>query len=149
VKSITINEAVVNLAKQRQQIKTIKQQISAAEAELAASDLGQQLAVMRENLKNATATASAVEQEVRDTATKIYDTLGEKTPHPAVKIKMYTVLDYDPQAALTFSAKHLPKALRLNKTVFERAAKIMGPDFVTISQERRATIARDLSKYME
>jgi hypothetical protein len=40
--------------------------------------------------------------------------------------------------------KELAQARKLDRVAFERAAKAIGLDFVTIAQEPRVTIARDL-----
>ena len=89
-----------------------------------------------------------IETEVREQALGIYEETGDKAPHPAVKVKMYTVLDYDPARAFDYAREHLPQALKLNKKVFETAAKGIELDFVDIVQEPRATITRDLSGYL-
>jgi 3-mercaptopyruvate sulfurtransferase SseA len=73
---------------------------------------------------------------------------GDKAPHPAVKIKMYTMLEYKDEDAIDYAREHLPGALKLDKRVFARAAKAVAMNFVAILQEPRATIARDLSKYL-
>ena len=59
------------------------------------------------------------------------------------------VLEYKDEDAINYAREHLPGALKLNKRVFKKAAQAVAMDFVAILQEPRATIARDLSKYLQ
>ena len=88
------------------------------------------------------------EEDVRRQALATYAETGDKAPHPAVKIKDFTVLDYEPGAALDYARVYIPRAVKLDKRAFEKAARVLEPDFVKITQEPRATIARDLNKYL-
>lgn len=101
-----------------------------------------QLAFIRQDIK-------AVEATIRGTALEHYDETGEKEPWPGVKIKLYTVVRYDPKTALAWAKENSPNLLALNKRAFERAAKsgLTGP-MGAVGKEPRAQIVRDLSEYL-
>lgn len=45
--------------------------------------------------------------------------------------------------------QHLPKALKLDKRVFEKVAGVLDLDFVIISEVPSTRVDRDLSVYLE
>ena len=57
-------------------------------------------------------------------------------------------LDYMESLAFEWAVTH-KLALRLNKPQFEKIARLTPMDFVTITTEPQATIAADLSEYVE
>ena len=143
-----MNDAVAHLAHIRQVVAEREDTVAGMETALHASPLWERLEEGRLNLRQARLTQTDAETEVRKQALGIYEETGDKHPHPAVPIKMYTVLDYDDGEALDYAREHLSKALKLIKRTFEKAAKVLELDFVTIRQEPRATIRRDLSEYL-
>jgi hypothetical protein len=77
---------------------------------------------------------------------------GNKAPHPAVKVREMTKLEYDPDFALTWCKSNMQSFLELDKTAFEKYAKavievapVPGVKLVTVPQ---ATIASNLSEYL-
>ena len=142
-----IQEAIEFLAKARQAEANHKEEVAEIQAELEASALWQVHLKLKDALAGAREDVSFWENRVRVMTLDAFRQNGDKTPHPAVQIKMYTTLTYDTDDALAYAREHLPGALKLVKGVFEKAAKAVEPDFVTIGQEPRATIARDLSEY--
>lgn len=143
-----LNEAITHLAFCRGDEKAIAELIGTFEKEIAASDLGQRLQVAREVLIGIKATVTQASQEVREAALTTYEETGEKSPHPAIKVKIYTVLEYSDSEALDYAHRLLPEALKLDKRTFEKVARAIEPEFVTVTQEARATIARNLSQYL-
>lgn len=143
-----MNDTIKNLACSREIAAKRAVELKEAETKLVASPLWQQWESARVNLQIAKGNVLSNEADVRERALGIYEEVGDKIPHPAVTIKMYTVLNYEDLNALDYAREHLPKALKLDKRTFETAAKVLNLDFVTIQQEPRATIARDLSGYL-
>lgn len=144
-----MNEVVIRLASRRQIETEYKVKIAQAQAALETTDAWQYLEQLRRHLEGARADVGLTTAEVRKQALAIYDETGSKSPHPAVKVKMYTVLKYNLAEALNYAREHLPKAVKLDKRAFEKAAKAIEPDFVTINQEPRASIARNLDEYIQ
>ena len=67
-----------------------------------------------------------------------------------VQIKIFVTLEYDEDEAVNYCLEHQhANLLKLNKTGFEKVAKELKPEFVTIKEEPRAQIASDLSEYLE
>jgi hypothetical protein len=89
------------------------------------------------------------EENTRCKALAIYYDTANKKPHSAVQVKMFTVLEYSPDAALNYARLHLPQALKLDKRTFEKVAKAASLDFVQANKRPKVTIARDLSGYVE
>ena len=85
------------------------------------------------------------EQALKDMALTTFRLTGEKKPAPGVEVKMFKVLDYIPWDAFNWAVKH-SLALQLNIAEFEKIAKVNTPDFVTITEKPKATIAQDLEK---
>ena len=87
------------------------------------------------------------EANVRSVALAEFAVNHDKHPHPAITIKMMTRLNYDQDAAKSYSIAHLPNALKLDTRAFEKAAKALDLDFVTITEEPTAAIDSDLSMW--
>jgi len=143
-----MKDEVARLAYRRSVVAERKALLVEAEAKLHASPLWQQVGDRRESLNRAKSRQTDAEVAVRQEAMKVFTETGDKTPHPAVKVKMYTALDYDDGDALDYARVYVPRAVKLDKRAFEKAAKVLEPDFVTIWQEPRITIARDLNEYL-
>jgi len=123
-------------------------QLKEAETKLQASPLWRQWELASGDLKAAKSNVAQDEEDARRVAMEIFIETDDRAPHPAIKIKDFTVLDYEDADAFDYAREHLPKALKLDERTFEKAAKILELDFVVIRQEPRATIARDLSGYL-
>jgi hypothetical protein len=97
--------------------------------------------------------ASQIEAQVRGGALANYYQNKDKSPHPAIGIRVIHKIDYSDADARQWCMSNMPNALKLDKTVFEKHAKAVADTipipFVTITDEPQATIASDLSKYIE
>lgn len=87
--------------------------------------------------------------EINELTIQEYIVSGEKKPAPGVGIRVYTVLNYDEAEALEYCRNNLTPALRLDKRTFEKIAKDSNFSFVEYEEEPRATIASDLSEYLD
>jgi len=143
-----MKNTIERLAYLRHNMAEQKNMLAGAEAALRSTVQWAEVEHRRERLRATEMEEQGIETEVRNLALAAYGKTGDKAPHPAVKVKMYTVLDYEDADAFDYAREHLPQALTLNKKVFETAAKSIKLDFVVIQQEPRATIARDLSGYL-
>ena len=143
-----MKDAITRLAYIRKVEAEYKAEIAQAQAELEKSTQWQYLEGRREYLRTVRVDMADAEIAVRQMSRIIFFETGDKVPHPAVKIKMYTALDYTDGDAVEYAREHLPKALKLVKRIFEKAAKVLDLDFVTVRKEARVIIARDLSKYL-
>ena len=102
-----------------------------------------------ENLRYAKETVQLLEAQAKEEALLQYNQDGNKEPHPAVKIKTFTVLDYDDQQAVAWCHMNFKPALKLDTKLFEALKKSNAlPDFVDIKEEPRAQIASNLSAYL-
>jgi len=142
-----LDELIKKLAYYRNVEAEYKQELDDVRAEIQES-YGHILERVESLLKVAKADVADAEENVRKAALDAYGESGEKRIHPAVVIKVFTVLNYLETAAFAYAREHLPTVLRLDKRKFEKAAKTIDLEFVTKSQEPRATISRDLSSYL-
>jgi NAD+--asparagine ADP-ribosyltransferase len=142
-----LDELIQKLAYHRNIEAEYKQEIEDVKAEIKAS-YGHILERVESLLGVAKADVADAEADVRKAALATYGENGEKQVHPAVTVKVFTVLDYSLSDALEYARQHLPKALKLDKRSFEKVAKAAELDFVAVSEEPRATISRDLSNYL-
>lgn len=103
-------------------------------------------------IDDASAQILEYDASIRELAVELHEESGSKTPHPAVKVQMTANLEYPEPAARQWCFQHLPNALYLNKTLFERHAKAIldtAPiEFVFLAHIPRATIAQDLTPYL-
>lgn len=143
-----MKDAIARLARLRHCIAEEENMLAGAEAALRTTAQWAAVDHRRGQLQSMRADQAKAEAEIRRQALTAYRETGDKAPHPAIKIKDFTVLDYNDGEALDYARVYIPRAVKLVKRKFEQAAKVLEPDFVTITKEPRATIARDLSEYL-
>ena len=133
---------VKRLQKLQETLKVIKDDINNSKAiwELANRDLL--------NVKEETeAKLRELESEIRDERVSIYDGT-DKSKIFGIGIQERIQLDYDQKTAYDWAIEHV-MFLKLDKSPFEKYAKDGKLDFVIVKKVVRATIAGDLSKYLE
>lgn len=140
---------ITYLAQLRQEVADRKAEIAGAQVELEATYEWQNIAGFKKQLDLAQGALAEAEANVRAVALAEYAANQDKHPHPAVTIKVYEVLAYDAEQAKSYAIAHnLPKLLKLDAKIFEKAANGLDLDFVTVTEEPRATIATDLSEWV-
>ena len=87
--------------------------------------------------------------QVREAALAAYAEDGNKKPCPGIQIKLYSVVEFDEAEALAWCRDYGGSLLRLDMKAFEKAAPALHGAPISITQEPRVTIARDLSEYLE
>lgn len=90
------------------------------------------------------------EARLRELALATYAATGSKQPTPGVGIRVVTKVLYDRDQALDWAIEH-QMALKLDERAFERIVRA-NPSTVpiaTVAQEATATIANDLSPYVD
>jgi len=100
--------------------------------------------VLLDNETNTKETCSEAEALLRELTLQAYAETGNKAPAEGVSVKIFEVLNYDSKEAMGWALEHRV-ALKLDTPTFEKIAKVDTPSFVTITEEARAQIARDLS----
>ena len=92
-------------------------------------------------------------ERVNELTLDLYNATGDKKPADGVGVRIYRVLEYDQEKALTWCKEHLEPALKLDKRTFEKYAKgvedVQPLEFVDYLDEPRPTIAGDLSEYLD
>ena len=141
-----MDKLIRDLAIARRDVSDFKDCIEAVKKEIE-KEYGKELSDLNEELSLAQARANDAERAIREAALESYQADGNKHPHPTITVKVFTYLLYDEGVALDYCIQHLPSALKMDKTKFEKVAKVVQPDFVEIGQEPKPTIARDLSEY--
>ena len=91
----------------------------------------------------ATVQVNEAEDTLRELTLQAFAKTGSKNPAAGVSIKLFDVLNYDPDEAKKWALEHRV-ALKLDTATFEKIAKADKPSFVTISPEPRAQIAQSL-----
>lgn len=92
------------------------------------------------------------EQQARTTldaaALGYHDMTGLKDVHDAVKVKTFTLFEFDPGAMFDYAMAHrLAALLQLNKRTALAMAKTGNISFVDKVTEERVSVSKDLSKY--
>ena len=88
------------------------------------------------------------EEELRKLTLQAYAETGDKAPAPGVGIREVAILEYDKKVAFDWAKAH-KMALKLDTRAFEKIVKADTPDFVTVASEPQATIATDLSEFID
>ena len=83
------------------------------------------------------------EAALRELTLQAYAETGNKAPAVGVSVKLFDVLNYNPDEAKKWALEHRV-ALKFDTATFEKIAKVDKPDFVTITEEPRAQIAQSL-----
>lgn len=136
-----MSEIISKLAEIRRRRELVEKIRDAALEKLKEIELYQQYLEACEIVKQIKAEEDRETDMVRDYFVSQYD--GEnKKPYPAVTIGIYTTINHCIE-------HNLPTLLNLNKSEFEKAAKVGIFNFVILGKETRAKIATDLSEYIE
>ena len=135
------------LATERKRLAEDNEKVTAAMKMVEATPLWADWKTARGLAEQSRAVVADLEEQVRAAAVACYDNTGNKHPHAAVEIKLFTVYDYDPLKAKQYAVEHLPTALSLDTRKFQRAAEVLDLDFVKIGKEARAQIAADLADW--
>lgn len=143
-----VSELVKDLAVARKNEAEEKAILDSINAEIQAQ-YGERLELAQKYLSTARIDVADAEAKLEKAVSDQYKVDGNKKPHPALMVKIYTVLEYDPGVALDYCRQHLPNAVKLDKAQFEKVAKVAGLHFVEAKDDPRLTIARDLSQWIE
>lgn len=104
----------------------------------------------RDNLK---AEIDTVRAEVNALTLESYLLTDNKKPAPGVGIRIVKTMEYSEQVAFDYCFGNLHEALKLDKRTFEKYAKgvqdVKPLDFVTFDEKVTATIASDLTEYLD
>jgi hypothetical protein len=143
----TLDKNLLKLAKRRDEVFQTRLRIDSIQIAIAQSGLGKELERQKLQLVEQKAAVESAEAAVRDFAVLWYHM---EQPLPVgVKVVNATTLHYDQDAAIAWAAEHHQKVLSLRKRDFERAARVMEPDFVRFDTKPQARIAKDLSHLLE
>lgn len=143
----TIEEKVSQLAVLRRQAVDLKALTEEAEIEFKTTPEWIRAEQRGAQYRGLTDRVKLLEEEIRIAAIDQFITTGSKHPHPGVEVKEITEVEYDPDRAKQYCIEHLPSALKLVTGEFERVAKVIKPDFITINVLPRAEIRKDLSSW--
>jgi hypothetical protein len=146
---VDMEDLIRELARWRTIVGKLEVQLNKARSVLDATWEAGEVRQAEEVLAASRGTVFDLEIEVRTQALAAYKADGNKHPHGAVSIKVFTPLEYDPAMALAYCRERLPEALKLDVKLFERVAKMTRPVFVTEKEVPRADIAGDLSAYAD
>ncbi len=102
-----------------------------------------QNAAIIDNADRAAEFTQEEEARLRELTLQAYAETGDKGPAVGVSVKIFEVLNYDSDEAKKWAVEHRV-ALKLDTATFEKIAKVDKPSFVTMSEEPRAQIARNL-----
>jgi hypothetical protein len=101
-------------------------------------------------LKAANERVAEAERAVRTATYEAYLATGSKKPHPAVGIRVNTIINYNEADARAWAMDNLKTALKLDAAAFDRAArnKLVPADIAQLEEVAQTTIATDLSAYI-
>lgn len=138
-KEVTQAASVLNIA--RQDTLQAGEELDLALVELEKMPEWETWATAREALLVAKMAEKNATDQLKALAVKVHKVSGSKR-FAGVSIRQMTRLHYSEETAKTHCIMNLPHALKLDKRTFEKVAKAMPLDFVTITQEPTAAIDR-------
>ena len=86
--------------------------------------------------------AADLESEIRESAIDGYDNDGKKEREFGIGIRVYKTIEYKEADALTWAKEH-KVCLKLDKSKFEKMAKVEDFDFVIIDERPQATLPKE------
>ena len=145
-----MEDKIKELALLRKDIDYARRVLGETELRLWGTEIGNQVFAMRTVVKNLVDEADAVRDQLNSEALRAYANDSNKHPHPAVTVKENKKLSYKPDEAIAWAlGLEQMDMVSLNKTAFEKAAKVLDLDFVKKYTEPSVTVSTDLSSYIE
>lgn len=147
---IDLMEQIKAIATDRFVVQQLRTGIKVAEEELQQTEEYKVVQELRQRLIGRQEALGDRETTLRAYAVQAYEQ-DHPLPEP-LKIRIYTILEYDEGDAFDYCLDAMRGALKLDKRKFEKAVKALNEDIpgvVTILKQARATIATDLSEYVE
>lgn len=144
---VTLTERMVELAKLRAIVDARTAAITNLDAEIAVSPAGLQRSSLAYDLTMAKSEMTALEGEIRyRIVPEMYHETGNKAPAEGVSIKIFKILRYDPDEAMTWAKHNAPHLVveSLDIKRFEKVATTLGAPVEEI-EDPRVTISKDLS----
>ena len=144
---MTLQEAIEELARVRLIREARTQKVKELEDHAKTTPIGQAIAQAHGDLAVVRDMVNLQEEFVREAALTEYARTGDVRPGPGILIKRFESLEYEPGKAKAWCIQNYPNSLRYDARMFEKAARVFKPEFVSIVETMRPTIARDLSTY--
>lgn len=134
----------------RNDIKVVQEATTVLREALMATELGKRISQATSNLEIMKQVLKNTEAEVRSLALAIHTETGERKPHEAITIKHYkTPVIVDEVLLLEHVRIHVPQCVKLNTRQVTKLARAgLEMPWVEFEDECRATIARDLDKWL-
>lgn len=147
-----IAHLVTALAEARAALEAIETEELITRNALMATRMGMELTALGERAAAYKAAMADADHALRMAIVRNYEETGEKNPHDAASVKLYDklLIDDEKRAEIMEWAveTHAFQVLKIDEHALLRIAKVLPTvPGVTVIQEPRATIARDLSKY--
>lgn len=144
-----LHHRVAELHRLRQLKERLHGEVGQAHEQILETDLGKRLAALKKEISDLADEIDRIDTETRAHALLIHATTGNTQPHPGVKIAIHKVPNYDESEALDYAREHLPQAVKLDKRKFDKFARDFDLEFVTVVEEPRARVDRDLGPALD
>lgn len=144
-----MSEELKALAEARQALIGAEKVAADLEAVLQATFQGKMLQDTQEDISRLRAEVRALEIKAKAEALAEYEATGNKKPWEGATIKTYKTVDFDVGIAEAWCRKNAPALLSLDSKAYKKTAPALPGSPVTVSNEPRATLSRDLSAYLE
>lgn len=147
---VSLQAALIELAKLRVQEGQQAALIQEMETLLHASDAYKVLEAMRLGQAENHAKVTEADDLVRTRALAFHARTGNRKPMTGIELKEFKVVDFDPAVALAWCEVNASVFVihTLDKTGFRSSAPKMKDAPITIRQEMRPMISKDLSAYL-
>ena len=142
---MTLEDFAQNVVDARQKLAKLKEEQAAIERQIQAQ-FGKALGRVDTEIHYANKSIKAAEETLRQVARATWRETGNKRPHQGVEIRVYKALSYDQETAKAYAMEHLPQVVKLDKRAFEKVAKVLDLDFVTIHDDPKVFISKSLGQ---
>ena len=99
--------------------------------------------LLKEDLKKSENDVLNLKESLKPEAIEEFNILGSKTLYGGIKIQERNNLVYDEKDAFNY-AKEQKQFIKLDKTAFEKAAKVLQLDFVKIEKSIAVTFPKEI-----
>ena len=144
-----MTDTLRQLAAARVELEAAKEQLAERQATLEQVAIYHAVVFAKDWIRDSQEQIAMLTDQVRAEAMAAYQETGNKQPWPGVQVKMYTEIKFDEAEAWHWCRVHADYLLMLDVRGFKEHGASMKGAPVTITTVPKATITKDLSRYLE
>ncbi len=142
--NMTLSEMIEALRQEREILEIKRRSAAEAQEWLERTPEWQALCKAKQELQRVQDAVEQREQMIHDEAVRLYQSTGEKKPHPAVSIRVFREPQYDEQTMRNWLMANAPTFLKIDAARLKKSAEALPDAPLTWQDKPVAYIASDL-----